>query len=334
MNTPAVNRRHMRGLTLVETMVAITISLILMGGAITLFINNKVTYQVNDNMSRLQENARFAINFMIQDLQMASYFGCNNSSEKVVNNFAPGAGELGATDDPLEGFDNGGNWSPSNEGGPADIVAATDGFTVRHLTGDSQVVVGGDINSLTLDDATDFAAGEQVAVFDCGGTDIFEIDTLVGDVITGTLSREYDTNGDVDDPSNPRVTDFVAIRYFIGNGTNGPSLFREVLRAGVIQLEELIEGVENMQIVYGVDTSGDNIPNTYVPAGNAALNTGPAWESVIAVRIAMLVRTLEEYGQDVDAQTYQLNDITVNAANDRFKRRVFNTTVLLRNRLT
>ena len=77
MMTPSTYRRRMQGLTLIETMVAITISLILMAGAITLFINNKVTYEVNDNLSRLQENARFAIEFMLDDLRMVGFFGCS-----------------------------------------------------------------------------------------------------------------------------------------------------------------------------------------------------------------------------------------------------------------
>ena len=89
-----------------------------------------------------------------------------------------------------------------------------------------------------------------------------------------------------------------------------------------------------MQILYGVDNNGDRVPDAYVPAGDATLDSQTEWGSVIAVRIAMLVRTLEQYGQDIDAQQYQLNDFTVPAANDRFKRRLFNTTVLLRNRLT
>ena len=348
MNVTTINRHRMRGLSLVETMVAVTISLILMGGAITLFINNKVTYEVNDNLSRLQENARFAINYMIQDLRMGGYFGCNNSSEKVTNTFVDAVpaetASLGATDNPLEGFDETlFTWSPSGDAtppigtNPDDMVANTDAFTVRRLTGDNQVVIGSGLNSLTVDDSSGFDVDDQVAVSDCGGTDIFQIDTLAGDTMTpvGSLSREYDTNGDPDDPSNPIVSSFITIRYFVGNGANGPALYRQVIRNGLaLPVQEIIEGVESMHIVYGVDSDGDNAPDTYVPAGDAALDSDTEWESVVSVRIAMLVRTIQQYGQDVDTNQYQLNDFTVNAANDRFKRRLFNTTVLLRNRLT
>ena len=201
MSRATLNRHRMQGLTLVETMVAITISLILMGGAITLFINNKTTYQVNDNMSRLQENARFAIEFMIQDLRMGGYFGCNNSSEKVTNSFTTGApgdtASLSDTANPLEGFDETLlAWSPSGDTqivntigiAPNGMVANTDAFTVRHLAGDNQPVVGAAINVLTLDDASSFDIGDPVAVSDCGGTVAQALADLDSYDLTGTYS--------------------------------------------------------------------------------------------------------------------------------------------------
>ena len=347
MMTPSTYRRRMQGLTLIETMVAITISLILMAGAITLFINNKVTYEVNDNLSRLQENARFAIEFMLDDLRMVGFFGCSTANE-IKNSFITSGGAVGAdeislanTDDSLEGFDDGTlSWSPSGDTqlvASNDILDETDAFTIRYLAGQSRPVVASAVDSLTLDDASEFLAGDQAVVFDCKGTDVFKVSGLAGNTITGTLSRQYDVESNNPlDTRNPRVGSLVAVRYFVGDGANGPSLFRETLRSGqVSDLEELIEGVESMHIVYGVDPDGDKVPDSYVPAGDTALNSTDEWGSVIAVKIAMLVRTLDEYGQDLDTNDYQLNDFTFEtpAAGDRFKRRIFNTTVLLRNRL-
>ena len=209
MNRATISRQRMQGLSLVETMVAITISLILMAGAITLFINNKVTYQVNDNLSRLQENARFAVGFMIEDLRMAGYFGCAGAN--LANSFAGGAGgataSLGATANPLEGIDDLlASWSPSGDADNNQILAGTDAFTVRHLSGANDTVIASGIGVLTLElnAGANFAAGDQVGVSDCRGTDIFEIATLNGDTITGILSREYDTDGTTD-PRNPQV---------------------------------------------------------------------------------------------------------------------------------
>ncbi len=62
-----------RGLSLVEILVALTISLFLIAGVIQLFIGSKQTYRFNDAQSRLQENGRFAIDRMAWDIRMAGY---------------------------------------------------------------------------------------------------------------------------------------------------------------------------------------------------------------------------------------------------------------------
>ncbi len=344
MRTEFSRRECMRGLSLVEVMVAITISLILLGGAITLFINNKVTYQSNDNISRLQENARFAIDFLQRDLRLAGYYGCNPSPAKVVNTLA---GPLNDTTSPLEGVDdtnNPGAWSPSGTpNSTAQILPNTDALTIRHLSGTNRIVIGSTATTFTVESAAGLGPGQAVVVSDCNGSHIFPLADVDHDtdVLTHAgLSRAYDSNGDATDPSNPRISGFVALRYFVGDGNLIPGdniednlrfLYREVPGTAPVRL---IEGVENMQLLFGVDNTGDNVPDTYLPANDAALNTAPEWESVVSVRISLLMRTTDEYGQDVDTNTYQLNDFVFPAQNDRFKRRVFNTTVLLRNRLT
>ena len=68
--------KRMRGLSLVELMVAITIGAILLGGAVTLFINNRDTYKTTNELSRLQETARYALDMIVKDIRMAGYFGC------------------------------------------------------------------------------------------------------------------------------------------------------------------------------------------------------------------------------------------------------------------
>ena len=353
--TVIANPKRMQGLTLIEAMVAITISLILLSGAITLFINNKVAYETNDNLSRLQENARFAIDFIIEDLRMAGYFGCRNSMDSVNNSIvaAAGDGTLEDTLNPLEGFDDSSlAWSPSGntDTTAVNILANTDAITVRRLSGTNVVVTDASPGQLTVEDSTGLAVNDLVGVSDCGGADLFQITGLAGNVIShGALAREYISNGDANDSVNPIVSTFVGVRYYIGTDDNGdPALFREVLGPGIAPLQQqLIDGVESMHIIYGVDTDNDNVPDTYVPAGDDALDSNTEWGDVIAVRLSLLMRTTRPYGdpQDVGDINYQLTDDTfvvpddvINVPDDdtarRYKRRVFNTTVLLRNRLT
>ena len=103
------------------------------------------------------------------------------------------------------------------------------------------------------------------------------------------------------------------VTYSIQNGASGqPSLFLN--EDGTDQ--EVVEGVEDMQILYGEDTDADGTANRYVPAGTAGLNM----DNVVSVRVALTLRTLED-------------NVALNAGNgDRRIRNTFTTTVVLRNR--
>ena len=76
--------KRQRGLSLVELMVALTIGIFISAGMVGLFVNSKQSYRLNENMSRLQENARFAVSFIARDIRMADYRSCANN-DRLVN---------------------------------------------------------------------------------------------------------------------------------------------------------------------------------------------------------------------------------------------------------
>ena len=75
--------RSSTGVGLVELMVAVAIGLVLMLGAVSVFINSRTTYSTNEAVARMQENARYALDELTWDLQLAGYWGRNNSSHLV-----------------------------------------------------------------------------------------------------------------------------------------------------------------------------------------------------------------------------------------------------------
>ncbi len=99
----------------------------------------------------------------------------------------------------------------------------------------------------------------------------------------------------------------------------------------VLGVVELMPSVVNLQILYGVDGDAtDDVTRAtrYVRADNVT-----DWGSVVAVRFALLIASGEPIAMDHDTQTYNLlNQVAVGAANDRQRRRLFSSTVLLRNR--
>mgnify|MGYP000155491031 CR=1 FL=1 len=117
--------------------------------------------------------------------------------------------------------------------------------------------------------------------------------------------------------------------YYIGSSQNIPSLFNEKLIVDTVThdadtLDELVvQGVENMQILYGVDTDADDIPDQYVTANNIGAGT------VSSVRIHLLIRSIKEVGKSIQNYSYLGNTIT---PTDKFLRKEFTTTIKLRNR--
>jgi len=239
------NKSKQIGLSLIEIMIALLIGAFLLGGILQIFIGSKQTYRMQQALSRLQENGRFAMSFLAKDIRMAGYWGCLSPS------------------------------SPNND------IAGTDNNT---------------------------AAGID------NGTDTI---TLKGAFVltpTGTCGT-------------PVVT---SAAYY----TDPSSMIYYKINASVLQQDTnnlhngLVEGIENMQILYGVDTSSDGTPNYYVPANNV---TNPNWPNVVSIRISLLAVTLDD-NLTTQPQPYTYNGATTTPT-DRKIRRVFTSTIALRNRL-
>ncbi len=366
-----------------ELMVAITLGAIILAGAVTLFVNNRDTYKTTNELSRLQETARYALHMMVKDIRMAGYFGCADRLDTVTDNNGAAPGDLWNPANPIEGWegDVAGNYLPSNVAGVpgaggarfgsfvdnvADNPGTTDGddgwvlalggivpdsITVRYLAGnmndavgaagtlDNQVTadaINGANSAITVDSTTGFALNQVVAITDCGGSDIFQINTATTatTVQANALSRGYNA------VSSPMIAPFVGVRYYIGaNGRSPnpgtdpyPSLYRAIVTPGGLAEapQELFEGVETLQLLYGEDTNADGTPDSYANA-DAVGN----WASIVSVRLSILVRTIDEHGRadvaNIDTNTYQVNNIVFNPVDDRRRRRVFTTTTMVRN---
>ena len=249
------------------------------------------------------------------------------------------------------------------------MLAASDGFTVRFLEDTNTNVCANMANAAdnitaqaqagaTIAGST-FVNGGVYAVTDCEATNIFQLGTnqptspfvldhTIGGGppgnVSGTLSKQYtvaDTTNCSASPADIMV--FRARRYFVGQDQNGsPGLYRQVFDANPNNAnlfeeyaERLIDGVENMQILYGEDTTGNRVPNAYL-AATAVTN----WEDVVSVKLALLFATVDQdFSAPFDATAnYQLLDAapfdpTPGAGNDdRRRRKIVEATVSLRNR--
>ncbi|MDQ2696628.1 MAG: prepilin-type N-terminal cleavage/methylation domain-containing protein, partial [Pseudomonadota bacterium] len=81
--------RRQRGLSLVELMLAMAVGLVLTAGVVGVFASSRATYQIQDDLSRLQESARFVFELLSRDLREAGFVGCNYDWTRLSFNAAP-----------------------------------------------------------------------------------------------------------------------------------------------------------------------------------------------------------------------------------------------------
>lgn len=118
--------------------------------------------------------------------------------------------------------------------------------------------------------------------------------------------------------------------FYVSNGN------LECVGSRVNKAHVVAEGVENIQFLYGVDTTADNLVDRYMTATDLALaaaGNATIWKSIISVQIAILVRSSKPVKLSAESRSYTLLDQLVTSANDKFKREVFTTTIRLRNTL-
>ena len=362
----ANERFRSTGFTLVEVLTALVIGSILMLGAITIMVNSKDTYETQDDMARLQENARFAMNLLIKDIRMAGYFGCSADTGKIFDHIENGApGNLFDSSTGLEGMNNYASgvstWQPSGSGADIDGVAGlsfiggSDGLTIRYLDPSTAVSIDEDMPQpsaeMKVSSVGNLVDGQIVAISDCSSTDIVQLTNVQSGSLhlqhnSGTGSpgnvnsnTEFDFSG-CNAPNclskaygeGAQVLSMKAVRYFLhdDDGDGNPSLHRLIVGPtggnATTNLQSLVDGVDSLQITFGEDTTGNSVADTYSNSNNVT-----DWGNVSTVRIGMLLNTVDQYGQLINDTAYNVNGQNFPAANDRRRRRLFTTTVLLRN---
>jgi type IV pilus assembly protein PilW len=326
MRIYSIKMNTQRGFSLVELMIAVALGIFLTGGMIALFVNSNQSYRVQENLSRLQENGHFATNFLTQDIRMADYWGCLRSSDVIVNNLNSGSD--------YDDFANA--ITTTNNTG----LNGSDSITIKRVEPSDIYITSipaTDTAPLTVSPANGLAVDDVVLISDCSAGNVFQITGITGNDIAHVVAvQPADT-----DPKYPSNADnklekkygtdaqlykMVYSTYTIAAGPdNQPALFKSVDGATP---RELVEGIESMQIKYGVDADADNTADFYVDSSSL---TAAQMNQVISVRVSLVATTIED-NLSTQAVPYTVFGATTTPT-DRKIRRVFNTTIAVRNRL-
>lgn len=342
MKTPA---KRNAGVTLTEMMVAMTLGLMLTSVASSIYLNQKKTFRSQDGLSRMEENARYAIHKITHDARMAGFRGCLSSADPaqqpIVSTLSTPTAYPYLFNSPIQGYHAvGTNWFPALDatisGAVPAPVTGSDVLTLRMASGQvlslaSTMASSTAALSVNVPTNSGLNAGDIALVSDCISAVAFQA-TSVTAGSPGTITHTatgLNASADLTHAFGPDaiLMPVATTTYYVGPSSNAPtgterSLYRMVGAAAPV---ELLENVAAMRVLFGEDTDGDAYANQYVTAENVG-----NLSNVVAIRVDFLLQT----GADNLTQksgSYLFNGALTPSTDHRL-RRWYSTTVTLRNR--
>ena len=325
-----VSRRLCAGMTLVELMIAMSIGLFLIAGAITVYLQGRATYRVNETIARLQENARYVFSVVEPDIRMAQFWGLRTQAWVIDNRAGP--------DDPVSALspagDCGVNWTINLEQSVeatnnnygftcaafGTAVATADTLTIRRAAAETSAPAANTLQVQTTrgDNSALFMGAALPAGFSAASSETREL------VVNGYYVSQ---NSSLDLPGNPVPS---LRRKLLRNGGAGPSIVDE----------EVLPGVEDLQIEFGIDTDLIGTANRgtidrYVNPDDAILDPTDANfdpnARILAVRIWLRLRSERPEFSIPVGPDFDYADQNVPAIDDGYHRQLFTKTIFIRN---
>lgn len=331
-----MSHRPQTGFSLIEFMIAITVSLVILSALSAMFVANSRARLEMERANQQIENGRYAIMALTDDLQLAGYLSHFNLRDAMAGGLLPVpaskpapcvtsvASLTSALPLHVQGYDDAS--VPCLDAGGTDLLAdrkpGTDVLVVRRVS----TCARGSANCPAQPGAPYFQASlceSQLNI--AGGGGLYRLDTNIANL----------------DRTLRNCTGLAPMRqvlvhvYFAANndvpGDGIPTLKRAELLAegGATQYKaySIANGIENLQFEYGIDTDDpdpDGLPDVFTPnpdiaqydnngvvvatfAGCAAnAKCGANWNDVMSVKVSLLARNPGETRQHVDSKVYSL----------------------------
>lgn len=337
-------RTACRAFTLVELMIALTIGLVLLGGLANVYVNSSRNHAELIKASEHTGNGGMAMWILSRDAFEAGYFGefyrLPDPGSSLPDPCATTVPELyAALAFPLQGYDAPAA-SPLACLSNGDFVSGTDILVIRHADGTALA-------------PTDTPIASEVYLQGVAGA--AEVQIGAGSSPVGTTLKADGTTAGIFKKDGVTAADIRKLQvhiYFVapcsvpGNGGDSctgagddggmpiPTLKRLELTAvggaTAWRTVSLIEGVQNLQIDYGIDNLpatrnpatdqiGDGAPDTYVSSPATA-----DWPNAVSLKVHLIARATQPTPGHADVKTYDMGLAgPAGAFNDAFKRRLF-----------
>jgi type IV pilus assembly protein PilW len=299
-------------------MVAMLLGLVLIAGAVSVYVASSQTYSQVEQVAALSENGRFGLQVVTDALRHTGFFGRVPAGRVGVD------ADIGAVSGDCVGaaaaYDVGSylvalrsNGAGAAAGCVTDAVPDTDVLVIKHAIPRQRAYADCDPDGPPVARGafllTNDIRGMQ---FDCqdGAPTI----TIGGDIPDGTLWEYQVTIFYIRDAAVPTLA-----RKTLAVGTGG---------AMQLVTEELVEGVENLHLLFGFDSAGDGEVDSYATAADMVAGD---WGSVESLEIHLLLRAAQADAGYTNDKTYSFPGRPDYVPGDNFRRMLLKTRVSLRN---
>lgn len=247
------------GFSVVELLIAITVSFLILGAILQIFFSSKQSYLLSNGYAQLQENGSFLSEYLSQKIRLSGY-----RSPPVSTQFAATTTLFTSTNP---------------------YISATTG------------VNGSDILTIRYQGSGNGTGAPDGSIRDCLNQPV-DSNTIATNIFSINSNLQLQCQA-INNNASPNNTTAV-----------------------------LIDGVENMQVLFGEDLNGDNSADRYVTPNYAGINLN----NIVSVRVALLLRSTDDINTRAQSNTYQLAGTPFTPALDRKIRKIFPFSVQLRNR--
>lgn len=343
-NHQPLGHKKLRGYSLIELMISITLGLIIISGLLVVFVNSRASSKTNDRTAEVMSNGRFALATLKEDLRAAGFVGylgaTPNTPTTTLTPITNECLETGATASTFVSNIGQGIWG-SKDSNPfsANCIPAS-----HYARGDVLV-----IRKLSPTAATSLSANQLYFRSSYAAGEIFRgAPTAVCPAPQSGYTAPFDKapclagSPGVDLLNFPIEVHVYFIRPYTVSATESPltpALCRLVLNSGGIMAEEVVaSGIEDMRIQYSVSLT--NQTSQYLEANSivgASTATSSDWDNVSAARVWLLARNSTIEPGYSNTTVYNLASSTyprtppTNFTGDSYRRQMFNTVVQLRN---
>jgi type IV pilus assembly protein PilW len=345
MTRPARLPRHLRGYSLIELMISITLGLIIISGLLAVFVNSSAAYKTNERTAEVQSNGRFAMGVLKDDLRAAGFKGYSwalpNTPTTTLTPIGNECLETGAVAGSFVSNIRQGIWGTKDSNPfaanciPRSHYARGEVLVIRKLSAIAEATLAAD----RFYYRSNYASGE-----------VFRgVPASACPAPQSTYAAPFNKepclagNAGVDLLNFPVEIHVYFIRAYTDSAAESPlapALCRVTLRSDGSMAEEIVAtGIEDMRIQYArtlTDQTTQYFEADHISGSSAATGV-TEWDDVNAVRIWLLARTTSTEPGYANTTVYSLGSSTFprhpsatpNA--DAYRRQLFNTVVQLRN---